>query len=232
MYANLGSQEAYVERLSPEEKNSINWYTGGNYDEFNEALRAGKVLSQVQRQHKDNIDFAFDAVPPIDIPIVVYKGKGSERVYSDKSFMSTSFLYERTKRFSGKECCVLQITVSAGSKVLPIRTISKEPEEEEVLLDRDGILVVTGNTIRNDGMKVIFTTYCPYGSKPVREDEELKKADHSFDNQLIVEKLIESFKDDDPEFLDEDTIRISYSRITGKKIPDQDLDVIKKRLGI
>lgn len=233
MYSTLRKQEAYVENLSPEEKNSITWYTGGNYDEFNEAIRGNKILSQVQSRHKENIDSAFDAVPPIDTPIIVYKGKGSERVYSDKSFMSTTLLYEHTKRFSGKECCVLQITVSAGSKVLPIRAISKEPDEEEVLLDRDGIMIVTGNTIRSDGMKVIFTTYCPQGSKPVREDEELKKADRSFDNQLVIEKLIESLQDEDPDFLDEDTIKISYSRVTGgKKISELDLTVIKKRLNI
>jgi hypothetical protein len=235
MYANLRKQEAYVEQqLSDIEKLSINWYTGGNYDDFNDSVRKGKMLSQEQRDHKENIDTAFDSVPPLEVPIVVYKGKGSDRIYSDKSFMSTTLLYDRSKRFTNKECCVLQITVSAGSKVLPIRTISKEPDEEEILLNRDGILIVTGNSIRKeDMMKIIFVTYCPKGSNPVRTDEELKKADHVFDTQLIIEKLIESLQDEDSDFLDEDLVKISYSRVTGgRKISEHDLATVKKRLKI
>lgn len=233
MYTNLSKQVAYVETLPDSEKASINWYTGGNYDQFNDAIRKGKLLSQLQRGHKDNIDSAFEAVPPLEGPIIVYKGKGSDKVYSDKSFMSTTLLYERTKRFTNKDCCVLQITVSAGSKVLPIRALSKEPDEEEVLLDRDGTLIVTGNTIEKEGMKIIFITYCPQGSKPIHTDEELKKADRTFDPRLIVEQLITSMQDEDPEFLDEHIIRTSYSQITGgATISDADLAIVKKRLRI
>lgn len=232
MYSNLRKQEEYVRKLTNDEKNSLNWYTGGNYDKFNEAMRSGKELSKIQIDNKKNIDSSFIAVPPLESSIIVYKGKSSERIYSDKSFMSTTLLYEQTKRFTGNECCVVQITVSPGSKVLPIRSISREPDEEEVLLDRDGIMIVTGNSINRHGMKVVFATYCPRDSKSIKGDEELKRVDSSFDNQLIVEKLIELFQNDDPDFLDEDTIVISYSKVTGKKISDKDLEIIKKRLNI
>lgn len=232
MYSNLRKQEEYVSNLPDAEKKSLEWYTSGAYRDFNKALREGKILTQIQREHKDNIDSAFESVPPLEEPIIVYKGKGSDNVYSDKSFVSTTLNYESSKRFSGSECCVLQITVSAGSRVLPLRTISEMPDEEEVLLNRGDIAIVTGNAIK-DRMKIIFTTYCPKDSKPVHTDEEIGKADRTFNSKLVVETLISTLSGEDPEFLDEETVKMYYKKLTGgKSITDSDLKTVSKRLNI
>jgi hypothetical protein len=175
----------------------------------------------------------FDAAPPLETPIVVYKGKGSERVYSDKAFVSTTLDYNKTKRFSGKNCCVIQITVSPGSKAIPLRGVSREPDEEEVLLDRGGILLVTGSRINdNDRMKIIFATYSPQQSKLVRNDSQIKRAELQFDSALMIERLIKFFSGEDPDFLDEDEIKIVYTRIAKREISPKDLAIVKERLNI
>lgn len=170
----------------------------------------------------------------LENPIVVFKGKHSSRVYSDRSFVSTSLSYEVAKeKFAGEECCVVEITVSPGSKVLPLRTISEKPEEEEVLLDRDGIMMVTGNKLGKDNMKIIYATYSPEESKLVKTEKDIEKADKSFDPQLVLEAIIESLKDEDLDFLDDQVIKISYSTVTGgRQISEADLKKIKERLGI
>lgn len=233
MYRNLQKQEQYTTNLSGSIKDALEWYTGGNFDKFNIALRTNKILPSSSQRILNYIDDAFDAVPPISEPVVVYKGKGSNRVYSDKAFMSTTLDYNKTKRFSGKNCCVIQITVSPGSKILPLRTISREPDEEEVLLDRNGYLLVTGSKINDqDKMKIIFATYSPEESKLVKNDEQIKKAEKAFDSDLIIERIIKFYEGEDTDFIDEDDIAILFKKITKQNIPSKVLTVIKSRLNI
>lgn len=229
MYSSLKNQERYVQSLTDPLKLSLDWYTGGNFDEFNVYLRREQILPKKYRQHFENITTAFYNSPPLNTPLIVYKGKNSPKVYSDKAFVSTTLEYAKTKRFSGKDCCVVQITVSPGSHVLPLRSISREPDEEEVLLDRNGTLVITGSTVKNQ-MKVIFATYVPYGAKAVTEQKDIN-AD-KFDSKLIVERMIEFFKDEDPEFLDDEELSIMYKKLSGRVITESDLMKIKKRLGV
>jgi hypothetical protein len=231
MYKNLREQERHLQHLSAPIKDAISWYTGGNFDTFNQYLRSNRALPQNFRTKLELIDDAFAAAPPIITPVVVYKGKGSDRIYSDKAFMSTTLDYTKTKRFSGKNCCVVQITISPGSKVLPLRDISREPDEEEVLLDRNGFLLVTGSYINDkDRMKIIFTTYSSDESKLVKNDSQISKAEKQFDNSLMIQRIIQFFSDDDPDFLDEDEIKIMYKKIAKRDLSVKDLAIIKTGL--
>jgi len=165
-------------------------------------------------------------VPPLKTTIVVFKCKNSANVYSDKSFVSTSLDYEGSKLFSGKNCCVLQITVSAGSKVLPIKDLSRYQEEEEVLLDRDSIFFVTGSMINEtDNMKIIFVTYNPKNSIKVENKDDISNAEDEYDSDLIVERIIDNLKDDDPDYIDDETIIDMYKTITGKMIEEHRLGI-------
>lgn len=92
--------------------NSILWYTGGNFDEFNQAIRHGGKLTQEQRSHLKNIDKLFELTPPITTPMIVYRGKRSENLHKEvKSFLSTSIEYEQARDFADDTCCILIITV-------------------------------------------------------------------------------------------------------------------------
>jgi hypothetical protein len=139
-------------------------------------------------------------------------------------------------------CCILQITVSPGSKVLPLSSISNNPEEEEILLDRDGIMFCTMVNVV-DNMKVFYITYSPKKSERVEDMKDLSNAEDKGRNDLIIEQLIillqkqqEDDKEEDPDFSvsfdDGIEIRRIYEMLAGagKKISDKDLEKVKSQL--
>ena len=66
-------------------------------------------------------------------------------------------------KFIDKEnkCCVLVIHIAPKSKILSIQHISRYSEEKEILLDRNGLMIITGNTYMKN---VIKTIECIYGN--------------------------------------------------------------------
>ena len=114
----------------------------------------------------------------------------------DLAYVSTTTNYESTETFRGSKCCVLQITVSAGSKVLPVYLLSENESEDEILLDKGGNFIVTGSTMK-DNMKIIFITYtsenCNIISdlnlKSIKKTEE-KINDSTEDVELAKQKII------------------------------------------
>jgi len=90
--------------------------------------------------------------------IIVYKGINSSTVYNDPAFISTSELYDEALNFAGDNCCIIQINVYKGSKVLDISSLSRYKEEKEFLLDRNGILNVN-YTKKINGMNIIYCDY-------------------------------------------------------------------------
>lgn len=220
--------KSFIKNLPESVKDSLSWYTGGNFDKLNFALRNNKPLTSIQKMHKDNIDMAFDAAPRIKKSITVYKGKNSSNVYSDKSYISTSKNIEAAYDFSGTKCCILVITVTPGSKVLDISYLSRYKDENEILLDRGGSLFVTNTYIEND-MKFINCVYT--NGVKVKSNMSISKAEKIVklenDDTDVINRLFKFFKDDyDPYFTDEDEIKSIYSKMyPSRKINNK---VIKK----
>ncbi len=219
----------FIRKLPAKLIESIQWYTGGNFDKFNENLRKGKELSKEEEYHLQNISEIFYIAPPIEKPLTVYKGIDTLNIYNDKAFISTSLNYNVALRFAERDCCILQITVSPGSKVLYLSEISREKDEAEVLLDRNGSLKITGEIIKGK-MKVLFVTYYSNESEDI---SQTKKAISKFDRDLIIERIVDYFEDDeDKEFIDDETIKNIYIKITGENIESENLRKIKIRLGL
>lgn len=91
--------------------------------------------------------------------------------------------------FVGKKCCILII----GSKVLPLASLSRYTDEDEYLLDRDGILIVT-NTFEENDMKFINCVYTNGIEVKSSKDiiyvgEELKTED---DESIILNRLFKT----------------------------------------
>lgn len=242
----LQSQISFVNSLPDQVKKSITWYTGGEYSEFNDSLRAGKIPAE--KRHFENISLAFQGVPPLTTPITVYKGKRSDNVYRvDKAFASTSSTIRGTQDFRGGKCCILQITVPPGSKVLPLNLLSDIKSEDEILLDRNGEYTVTGSDIkivtddfnRQSDMKFIFVTYNPPGYISVKKLEEVKDPGQS-DSILVQERLIkylssilEDMDPEDRELLFDFETEIKHIVEKEKlKVTPQMVAAIKLRLGI
>lgn len=233
LYMPVKDQILAVHDLPVDIKASLRWYTTDAYEKFNQKIRKEITLSNTEKMNQKNIDRAFSMVPPLKNSIVVYKGKKSDKMYSDKSYISTSLLYDQTKQFRRVACCVVKITVSPGSKILPLRDTSDAASEEEVLLDRGGTLLVTGSEINHENMKIIYATYVPKKSTVIKDEKQLKKAEEKFDHNLAIERIVEFFKDEDPDFLDKDEVKILYKKIfKGREISPKDLDIVMNRLGI
>lgn len=206
----------YVNRLSHQIKNSISWYTQHNYKKFNKILREQGDLDSEMLSHLYNIDLAFENAPVLDFPITVFRGiKNSNEAIADKSFMSTSIDYNVADGFS--ECCIIDITVAAGNKILPLWDISDQYDEFEILLNRNQILTITHERILLK--KIFYSTFLPSTSKIIES------------NSTPNIKTIESANEKESE-LKEKIIKISDNIIDILSDPDElellDLDIHNK----
>ena len=194
----LSEQEAYVDSLSEEVKNSLIWYTEHNYKDFNRSLRSGKILTGEFLDHLHNIDFAFNGVPPFEKSIVVYRGvTHTSQIVSDKSFMSTTTSYNVAAGFS--ECCIMKITISAGSKILPLYYISSQEDELEILLNRDQLLVITHKNTDKNNKEIFHVNYLPYTSTIVDTEKvvEIEKKIDTSAYEKIADSIVELLSDPD-----------------------------------
>lgn len=91
------------------------------------------MLNKKEQELLDTLDELFENVPPIDQTQIVYRGISTYfPLESIKSFISTSLSFDVATSFSGKYCCLLYITLSPGSKILPLKELSYLPSEEEM----------------------------------------------------------------------------------------------------
>jgi hypothetical protein len=222
----MKKQNIYMKNLPENIQNSLIWYTGGNFDKFNKLLRNEQVLDKNQSYHKNNIDTAFMGVPLLDESIILYKGKNTPNVYSDKSFVSTSNSLQSAMQFSGKNCCILVIQVTKGSRVLPLKHLSKYTEENEYLLDRNSTLIVT-NLFEENGMKYINCIYT--NGIIISSHNDIKHVEKTFkieDNEsTIITRLFEIFENEDKDYLDEEDIKNMYNNLYPSR--KQDTTLIK-----
>lgn len=168
---------------------SLRWYTGGNFDKLNEALRKDLPLTEEQEKHLKELQRQFEEAPEIKVPLIVYKSKNSRTVYSNKAFVSTSLSFEEAKKFSSSTCCILEIIVTPGSKVLYLHEVSRFPEEQEVLLNRNGTLTVTQTEDRN-GMTIIKCVYLPGEALTVETEKELDRSLNYFETLKRIKTVV------------------------------------------
>lgn len=128
-----------IEMDTPHIESLIEYTTSTGYS-INESLRNGtgrynKIIS--------DIDTIFNGCPPLKVPILVYRSIDEYFNFSYKSegYVSTSTTL--TTAGTGGGCCLLRITIPAGTKVLPLMNISNNSSENEILLSRDSSLKFT-----------------------------------------------------------------------------------------
>lgn len=181
----LESQYTYINQLDPEFKESLRLYTSEKlqyYRAINGYLR-GDILyiNSYEQKMLDDLETVFNGVPALGFPIVVYRGNTRD-IINNKAYISTSGEKATAESFTkNRDCCVFVITVSAGSKVVPLITVSEHPQEEEFLLDKDGHFIVTGSDIVN-GIRNIFVTWLPQNSYPITEVPVQKE---NFNHRII-----------------------------------------------
>lgn len=128
----LAKQYKFVQNI--EDQVPFEWYVGegGFAEELNHALRVDQKLTRDQERSYKGIMNAFQEIPPLEEDIMVYRGT-SFLPFVVKSFISTSFDQKVAEQFVEQDCCLLEIIVPKGQKVLPLDKISMLPESEILL---------------------------------------------------------------------------------------------------
>lgn len=152
----LKPQYEYINNLDQEEKDIILNYTKDGYRELNENLRKRKLLSLSQERMMYILDNIFNNIQAINEPIIVYRGGNYIPDSNVDSFISTSLdinvpleFIPKTSLMSTTRCCLMEILISPGSKVLPIEKLSDSRYEHEILLPRTGTFMLTNVTTIN-----------------------------------------------------------------------------------
>jgi hypothetical protein len=161
------NQKDFVDALPSVVTRSLLEYSGDTYTAINDYLEGDKLDKRGSYSNRkleyikyviQNIDLAFSLAPPLKNDIVVYRGLKLP-IYTDsrrntlmlsnysgkyEGFTSTSYDMNVALKFgsSGVHKTVLKITVPAGSKVIYLGFPNINPDENEILLNRNNIISI------------------------------------------------------------------------------------------
>lgn len=152
-----------IEQMPAMVKIALAEYT--HHVKINKELRKKSLLTDDLRELLNNIDLAFSLVTPLEHDIKVYRGINDSTSYykDDLGFISTATDLSISEGFVGADCCLLLITVPAGSSVLRIpASIGVFGDESEVLLFRGGKFVDVQNPTGDEILQGIKTFEIQY----------------------------------------------------------------------
>lgn len=193
----------YIQNLPKDILKSIISYAEEGYDDINLYLNNAAFKAYPSKlvkieHHIKNIDEAFANSPPLEEPIVVFRGVRSRhsKYYTSKGYMSTSLDITQASMFKAfteeGRCCVMVITLPVGAKILAIRSVEnrKNMDENEILLDRDSQLIIVGYG-REENLNIELI-YCVYISQNTVSMEILEENEE----QKIEKERLELLKND------------------------------------
>ena len=151
--------EAWVEELSPEEHSALDEYKKEGFRSLNRGLRDHdgdlSVLPAEERRRAEGLDAALQKAPPLERPVVVYRGRlpdavleafeaGEEetlldQVFADPAYTSTSLCSGVAREYGGSSRfpdSVGKITLPRGTKAGYVDAVS-DKGQSELLLPRD-----------------------------------------------------------------------------------------------
>lgn len=176
----IAKQIRYVASLPQELKNALLEYQGDSFVNRNLRMKLDYgEWEEFDLRTLRNLERIFAEIPPLEQALTVYRGiviYSEEKLDTyDGAFISTTLDKGMAEQFIEgiSDCCILQITVSPGSKVLPLVDPSLVFEEDEVILYRKGELLITGR----EG-NTIFVTYLPKDSIKVVSDRAIIRYAH------------------------------------------------------
>ena len=118
-------------------------YTGSGFIDVNKFLRGvGSVADPKTTQNViKGIDQAFDAVPPLDRPIKVYRGLDKTafeklNLYPGDEFRDDGFTSTALTKYDAFSGVKMEIRVPAGARAIYVDPISINRGEHELIIDR------------------------------------------------------------------------------------------------
>lgn len=155
-YINIFKKQIqYLHKLDDKYINALKVYTGSGYLEINKILRESNTITKNNYDEKmipiiNLIDYIFRNIPPIEENIILWRGvKLHEKIitnFVEKGYVSTTLDKSIAYRFSGQQkykCCLFEIFVPKGTRIIPVYTCSEISNEIEAILPRDGIYTIT-----------------------------------------------------------------------------------------
>lgn len=148
-------QILYMKKLPKTHIDALYNYTEDQYVGINELLRGTGL--ELDNDLFDDVrsinilDEIFRGIPPLKHNIVLWRGSrmktGIPDHFTDKGFMSTSIDRDIALDYNKvSKCCLFEIHVPKGTKVIPLGTCSGSSDEMEVLLPRNGSYTVLNST--------------------------------------------------------------------------------------
>ena len=185
-------QSDFVRNLDQSIKDALISYTGSESRLLNKSLREGASLRNKDKELLDKIDYAFSQVPAVTSPITVYRGINSNTFIPDiLAYVSTSLKQSVAMEATGNKCCLLEILIVPGSKILPLQSISRYEVEDEILLPRNGRFEITNKYIKNSSLLTYNLTYLPEFSIEVTYITTISDASDAMNTAKLVDKLTE-----------------------------------------
>lgn len=186
----------YVNNLPMESKKHLIHYTKNGYKKLNKKIRNERPLNDDDINMLKSIDSSFTYAPEFEDTITVYRGIKGEYKPSLISYISTTTDMDTALSFSGTHCCILKITIPAGSKILPIYDISDFKQEFEILIDRTGEYIITSIEEPYDMPKIYNIVYIPPTSIKIEDTVELTP---TFDVDFHVNRILTSISEEEIE---------------------------------
>jgi hypothetical protein len=199
----FATQLEYLSDVDDELKEAIRLYTTSFYHDYNNSLRKGYLLTPQQRQVHDALAAVFDDIPPLIQAVTLYRGI---RSYLDLKMMtrhhiSTTLNLANALSFTTGSCCLLTISVPAGTRVFPLMTLSDEPGEYEVLLAPEATFVQV-NKSRDAALKITVydLTYIPVYSQVLSPSQPQQGQGQR--QERLFNRLVNLFDPDESEMYD------------------------------
>lgn len=149
----------WVEGLSPEEYSALDEYKKEGFRSLNRGLRDHdgnlSMLSPEDRRRAESLDTALEKIPPLEMPVVVYRGRlpdavleafeaGEEetlvdQVFGDPAYTSTSLGRDTARKYGGSSRfpdSVGKITLPRGAKAGYVDAVF-DKGQSELLLARE-----------------------------------------------------------------------------------------------
>lgn len=226
----LDAQLDYIDNLPERLKEQLRDYTGSGYEDLNETLRQRKNPSGEVKQLIDDLDAIFLSVPPLREDITVYRGM-KQRLSPElgTSYLSTSLDIFKARDFTSLKCCLFRIHVPAGSRVLPLRRISEAKYEDEVLLDRYGVLAVTYENIAH-GVQEYTTLYIPSTRVIVTPTITKKELDFQLSASEWAERIIARANVEELQYFTPDEVIESLTETFDEEIPEEAYVIARAKL--
>lgn len=210
---NFNTQIKFLNSLTHTEKELIKRYTGYLYKEVRESFMKNEYNKEVSHII-ETLDNIFERIPPVKHSFIVYRGIKDKLTKDIQSYVSTSLDKNVALEFMGEECCFLEITVSAGSKILPLFVNSRYASEQEILLSRFGKFEIT---YENFGK--YFLTYLPDDHIIIsKKTPEIKIINFSF--ETWIRRLENAISKEELDLFDNDIEKEEYIQsLFTEKIP-------------